>query len=147
MTCARCGVNPGSRPVAAQDWCEPCWLTFRDDVTRRVITETPSTLVQRGVLRPDHGAGMAEVECLSCAATLVAVPLDPCPYCEVAWERMVQWQAEKLLRPQLPDPDDVRFLASAQAWLDRMAVGVSAGIITEAQARSAWERNVIRVAA
>lgn len=147
MTCARCGTNPGTRPVCAQDWCEPCWFAFREPIIARIIIDTPSVLVRVGLDRPEHGPGMVDVECQSCGATMVAVPGETCAYCAGAWERMARWQAEKLLRAELPEADDARFLASAQAWLDRLAVGVEAGIITETQARAAWERRVIRVAA
>ena len=149
MTCAWCGTADGTRPVLAQDVCEPCWTAFRDPIIERLIIEdhTAYTLTRDGIDRPDHGTGAAMCRCVSCDATLVAIPGDPCPYCERSWERMRTWQAEKLLRYELPDPADARFLHVAKAWLDRLGRGLEAGLISESQLRTAWERRVVRVAA
>ena len=147
MSCARCGVQPGTVHVCAQDWCEACWFAFREPIITRVIIDVPSVLVRVGIDRPEHGPGMVDVECNACGATMVGIPGESCAYCLGAWERMARWQAEKLLRPELPDPDDARFPQSAGAWLERLTVALRAGIITETQLRAAWERRVVAVAA
>lgn len=148
MTCAWCG-QPATRTLAAQDLCDACWHGFREPILERVIIaeDISATLIRDGMSRPDHGPGFADCACVSCDATLVAVPGEPCPYCAVAWDRMRVWQAAKTLNPSLPDPHDQRYHPAVTAWLERLTVAIAAGIITEPEARSAWQRRVLRVAA
>ena len=149
MICERCNTDGAERTLAAQTICDPCWYAFRESILERVILEADMTaaLIRDGISRPDHGPGMAHCRCVSCEATLVAVPGEPCPYCDAAFERMRAWQAAKVLHPELPDPADVRHQAAISAWLERLATAVEAEIITQHQARAAWERRVLRVAA
>lgn len=101
---------------------------------------------QQGPLRPDWGPGWADLECDECAATWTG-PLDePCPWCDIAEERQRQWQGELLLAVELPDPHATNYTAAVTGWAARLRRGIEADIITEPQARRAWERSVDEVA-
>jgi hypothetical protein len=98
--------------------------------------------LQDGLMRPDHGAGWAECRCLACAATAVALVGSPCSYCELARARMIVWQAETLLHPELPD--DGRRPDALRSWAHRLAGAVREGVVDEGKARAAWHREVTR---
>jgi hypothetical protein len=72
---------------------------------------------------------------------------EPCSWCTDALDNMRQWQAEILLRPELPDADDDRYEAAVQAWAERLGRGVRAELITESQMVAAISREVRRMAA
>jgi hypothetical protein len=102
---------------------------------------------QHGPMRPDWAPGFADLQCDQCKATWTGPIGEPCGYCAVALENMRRWQAEKLLRPELPDPADTRRPAAIVAWARRLAVAVKAGHITRTHADAAYQRERQRTAA
>lgn len=137
--CSACG-EPGYRNVAARGYCRRHFAALLATFDPAVF-EMRGFGVQAGPPRPDHGAGFMELECVVCGAGWVGELLDPCPWCMASLERMARWQAERLLDPDLPDPDDRRFDGARRAWAERLARGVEVGLITERQARRAWARR------
>jgi hypothetical protein len=92
---------------------------------------------QHGPMRPDWAPGFADLQCDQCKATWTGPIGEPCGYCAVALENMRRWQADKLLRPELPDPADRQYDAALRAWIERLARGVESDLITSDQARRA----------
>lgn len=142
--CSKCGA-PGVRNVFAVGYC----AAHLGDLYRQFspgVWKLRGVGVQAGPRRPDHGPEFVELECVACAAGWVGTLLDPCPWCEEVVERMATWQGQNVLRVPDVDPDDRTYPARMSAWTTRMATAVEAGIITEVQARSAWDREVRHVA-
>ena len=106
-------------------------------MTRDVIGHGPQT----GPLRPDWGDNWADLACTVCNATWTGPIGEPCAYCEWAIVNMQRWQAELLLEPDLPDRDDQRWANAVDAWADRLARAVDAGLVTAREARHAYERE------
>lgn len=96
---------------------------------------------QRGALRPNWGASWADLACDRCGATWTGPIDEACAYCAIAEARLVGYQAEILLHPELPDIDDVRRACAVEAWGERLARGVHAGIVKPTQAAHAYERE------
>lgn len=134
----RCGA-PGVQNLCAHGYCAHHLGELLESFDPSAFTLNGRWL-QDGCMRPDHGEHYAECRCLACGAGAVAVIGSPCGFCEAARERLVAWQRERLLRPELPDPDDARYEAAALAWARRLARAATAEIVTEAQARAALAR-------
>lgn len=96
---------------------------------------------QSGTLRPDWGEGWADLTCDTCGAGWTGPIGEPCGYCDAAEERQRRWQAEIVMRPPDGDPDDEHHPARMTAWGQRLKRAASVGLITEQQARTAWERH------
>lgn len=93
-----------------------------------------------GAQCPGYGPHVEELRCNACGATWAGVAGDPCGWCVDRLERQQEHQAELLLRPPSVDTDDIAHGTRMDAWIDRMAVGIDAGLITEAEAQAAWRR-------
>jgi hypothetical protein len=98
-----------------------------------------------GVYRPDHGPGMFELDCSACGYGWVGLAGQECNACAVTRERLAKWQAEKLLRPELPDRDSPRFDGAFEAWAERLARGVDAGLVTAHDATKALRRRGVHL--
>jgi hypothetical protein len=96
---------------------------------------------QSGPLRPDYGDNWAEVECNLCGAGWVGIIEEDCAYCELREERTLVDQKRLLLWPNLPDIDDSARPNAIGAWAERLALGVTAEIITRQEARHAFDRE------
>jgi hypothetical protein len=103
--------------------------------------------VQQGPLRPDWGDGWADLVCDRCGAGWTGIIGEPCWWCERTLELMRAEQVERSLRPPDIAVDDERYERAMIAWGKRLRDLVAADIITEQQARTAWERHAKRVAA
>ncbi len=142
--CHRCGL-PGYRNVGSRGYC----VTHYEALVR---TFKPETFALNGIgltagcLRPDYGEHYAELECIACAATWIGLPADPCPWCARRRANRDRWQAELVLTTPDVEPTDITRDARLQAWAERMARAVTAGLIDEREARAAWHREVIRAA-
>ena len=77
----------------------------------------------------------------SLATCGVGLAWEQCPYCIDRDERMRNRQRRLLLRPELPDRDDNARPGALEAWGDRLAHGISTGVVTAADADAAWERE------
>ena len=97
--------------------------------------------------RPDWGPLFHDLECSECAATFVGKRKTPCPWCAGLHERSVAEQRVILLRPDLPASHDKHHDTAVKAWAQRLAMSVTAGIVTERDARWALDRMVIANAA
>lgn len=134
-----CG-EPGVQNLGTKGYCS----THLSELLRSFKPEAfelSGRWVEVGCYRPDHGPGYAECECPGCGATAVAVVGSPCAYCEHAKVRMLDWQAQKALTPP-----ESRHSGALEAWAERLAVAVRAGIVTEDEARRAWRLEVRDVA-
>jgi hypothetical protein len=142
-----CG-QPATRTLAAVAYCDACAEVVLAPIRRRVAEHHGIGFgEQHGTLRPDWGPRYAELECCLCEAGWVGPIGEPCSWCTDALDNMRQWQAEILLRPELPDADDDRYEAAVQAWAERLGRGVRAELITESQMVAAISREVRRMAA
>lgn len=140
-----CG-QPATRTLGSVAYCDGCYETIVAPIRERVITaealDGVGVRAPAGRDRPDHGPGFVELACHQCGAGWVGYIGDPCTWCQDALEHMQQWQAEILLRPELPDPGDARYEAAVQAWGERLERGVSVGLVTTQQALAALQRQV-----
>lgn len=97
--------------------------------------------VQTGPMRPDWGPDAFDAVCDICGATWLALaPEEPCWWCQRRLERVIAEQRDILLAGVDHDPSDARWRSAMDAWKERLVVAVEAGIITAAEARSAWNR-------
>jgi hypothetical protein len=142
-----CG-QPATRTLAAVPYCDPCAEVVLAPIRKKVAQRTGVGYgMQVGRLRPDWGPRFADLECCLCEATWVGPIGEQCSWCADALDNMRAWQAEMLLRPELPDHDDQRYDAAVEAWAGRLGRGIAADLITEPQATAAIQREVRRVAA
>jgi hypothetical protein len=71
---------------------------------------------------------------VSCDATWIGIPGDPCEWCQRSAEIQAEHQAELLLTVPDVHPDDERYAGMMEKWAERLAIGVEAGLITERMA-------------
>jgi hypothetical protein len=142
-----CG-QPATRTLAAVAYCHGCAEVVLAPIRRHVAEHHGIGFgLQVGRLRPDWGPRYADLQCCLCEATWVGPIGEQCSWCTEALDNMRAWQAEMLLRPELPDHDDQRYDAAVEAWAGRLGRGIAADLITEPQATAAIQREVRRVAA
>ncbi len=139
-TVCQCGA-PATHKLAAIAYCQPCHQRIVGPWREHHQTLDGTGQHISGLMRPDHGRGMADLACTTCDATWVGIPGEPCTWCADALEHMQQWQTEILLTPDLPDPDDGRYTAAVGAWAQRLGRGVSAALVTTQQAIGAIQRE------
>ena len=137
MTCDHCG-QPATRTLCAETLCHQCAETILQPIRYRVGLTGSGMLA--GIYRPEYGPGVADLECGACGATWVGVVGDPCTWCEDRAENQRRWQAELVLQAPLHDRDDPRRRAALEAWAQRLATAVQAGIIDRHEADRAWKR-------
>ena len=142
--CRQCGALPAGC-VGTVAYCAVCadamLAAVRDRVESRVSDESGIGAGNPAAPRPDHGAGFADLACNLCGAGWVGLAWEQCPYCIDRDERMRNRQRRLLLRPELPDRDDNARPGALEAWGDRLAHGISTGVVTAADADAAWERE------
>lgn len=132
-TCHRCHLRPGTESVAVQWWCTPCWDEFRDRIRAKGLG------MQIGPTRDDWGPGWYPLQCSACEATWTGRPFEHCPWCHLRRERTRQEQRQLTLAGPDLDPDDERYDHASLAWRTRLEVAVKAELITEREARNAWD--------
>lgn len=101
---------------------------------------------QVGPMRPDWGPDWAELACDQCPATWVGPIGEPCRWCAAALDRQRLWQHDLALEPPDVERDAADYTARMKGWAERLAIAVRSGIVTEAEARRAWEREQNRAA-
>jgi hypothetical protein len=125
-------------PALEREWVEGLLaaMALAPD-TRDDYTNQPVGMIC-GIARPEYGPAIYDLRCQVCEATWSGIPGDPCWWCEDALDRQRLYQIDLLLT--IPDIDiaDATYEARMRAWLQRMKVGVEAGLITRAQAEKTW---------
>ena len=91
---------------------------------------------QAGPLRPDYGAGWADLACDRCGATWVGVIDDPCEWCQRSLERLIADQRNQLLNPPWLH-NQTAGDGTALTWAARLRRAVDTGLITDREARNA----------
>lgn len=149
--CSQCG-QPAARLIAALAFCASCAEAFLEPIRARVaareITETPGIGFGRqiGPSRADWGPDFADLQCDVCEATWTGPIGESCSYCAQWLDLATETQRQRLLWPDLPDPQSDRHYPALQTWAKQLAAAVAEQIITEHQARAAWDRKVPDVA-
>ncbi len=135
----RCGAcrNPW-HPIKPTD-DDPAWYG------RCVTCDSADLIVESEPIPGAPHTGEWHLTCNACAATWVGIPGDPCTWCQEALDRQQDYQAELLLKPPEVDRDDANYDDRMRGWIERMKVGAQAGLITEKQAETAWQRTQRRV--
>ena len=144
--CSHCG-NPGVRNLGAKGYCGEhlarLLRTFQDHIWQANGVGLPV-----GQVRPEFGPLMADLECIACDATWVGVPGDPCAYCRIHRNLLVQSQRDRILRAPSPADDDPLPLDQRMfAWGERLKRAVEAGLVTRDEAQRVWRLAVHHVAA
>jgi hypothetical protein len=130
--------------MAISYWCESCWSEIRD----RVILPEGFDGVGRAIApRLDWGEQFHDLECDQCEAEWVGRDGEQCQFCAGLYARLLAEQKQLVLRPELPDAADPRRSSAERAWAERLATSVTAGIVSERDARWALERVAIAIAA
>lgn len=143
----RCGA-PGAHPAGTVDLCPICFDRLLGDVRARHVAEIGSVGFGRqdGPVRPDWGPGWAELRCTVCDATWTGIVGEDCGYCIRFLEIAQDAQRAVLLRPELPD-EPTRRADALRTWAHRLRDAVAADLVTDWEARAAWDRQVRRHAA
>lgn len=160
--CVGCD-GPPTRTLGRYPYCQDCADEVLDDIRARALARTGVGIgVSTGRHRPEYGRRIFDLTCSACSATWSGEPSMPCPWCERALERQVADQRQMLLDPAWLHGDDgdprydglsdvdklvwdrtrnqVRGADSLTAWAERLARGVQCGLITETEARAAFDR-------
>ena len=143
--CSRCGT-PGVRNIAASAFCGT-HLTELFDTFDPSIWAANGVGLPRGLERPEYGPGNADLTCVACGASWVAVPGDPCPFCGRSRELLAEHQRSLLIRPPDIDAKHQSYDTVMMAWGERLKRAVDAGVLTRTQAQAAWRRGVGHAAA
>lgn len=136
-----CGAD-AARLIGTQPMCATHADELLEPIRARVLNPEGLAGVGRlcGRVRPDMGAGSAEVACDACGATWVALAGSPCPWCIAARARLAAWQAELVLTPPDVHHDDARWPEAMRAWRERLTRAFEAGLVSEAQLLGAYHR-------
>jgi hypothetical protein len=128
--------------VARIAYCDSCAEELLGGIRARVIgNESGSGYGRELRPRPDWGDGWADMSCSVCDAGWTGRPGSPCRWCQGRAVRRAEEQCRLLLRPELPDRGDPQRRRALEAWAERLARAVNAGVVTEAEARTAIARN------
>jgi hypothetical protein len=131
-TCSRCPRQPAAS--LGTEWlCAEHYEAVMAPIRAAVAQRHP--FLGFGV---DAGGGI--VECSTCGATWRGRIGAPCAWCERRGERLLEEQAEMVLRQPDSDSHDEHHRDRMSAWVQRLRRAVEAGLITEQQANRAVER-------
>lgn len=145
--CSTCG-QAGVRNVGVKGYCgEHLARLFR--TFTHEVWQLNGVGLQAGVLRPEFGPLMADLECIACRATWVGVPGDACAYCRRHRALLIEHQRDLLLRqpPHPSDEDTAPLDQRLMAWGERLRCAVLSGLVTRDEAQQAWRRAVDNVVA
>lgn len=151
--CSRCD-RPSELTIGTEAICGPCWSVWRDELVRGiggherierafdggyVATWVPLGAVQAGAHRPDHGPDEYDVACPICSASWVGRIGSRCAWCA---EREAAVYEEHR-RALLAGPHESE---TTREWAHRLVDAMKAKIVTEAEIKTAWNREVRRAA-
>lgn len=143
--CAECG-QPADRPLYKNVICEPCF----DELAERIAVrhalrgygQRAEPCLVDADIRSRFPVRYVMLKCTSCSSVWYGPRGEPCSGCGAALELIRRHQAEMLVYPQLPHPDDVRHDGAVKAWGERLARAVESELLTEQQALAAWRKVV-----
>lgn len=141
--CSTCGAD-GVRDIGSRGYCGAHLVELLRSFDPAAFSIGVG--LSCGRLRPDMGTTMEDLQCLRCQATFTGVAGAHCWWCRRAGEILLEHQADLVLAPPDVDRDEARYEGAMTAWARRLAVAVRAGIVSERQARSVWERVKSRAA-
>lgn len=131
--CCQCG-QPATKTLCAYSYCHTYAEQILAPIRERVITREPSLGI--GIPTGPH------LECDLCGASWVGEAGEECEWC-IRWLELAnEVQKDRLLHPELPDPDDQHYDPALQAWAKRLAAAISEEIVTTHEATNAWKRQV-----
>lgn len=138
--CVEC-AGPGVRNLGTNGYCGAhlSQLYSRFDP---LVFGLHGVMVQSGKMRPDFGPAFADCVCIACGATEVAIVGESCAWCLRGHEIVLAWQIEILLRRPDVDSGDQRYSSAIDAWAERLARAVLAGVVDRHVARRVLEREV-----
>lgn len=141
----QCG-EAAARTVGSVAYCQPCADDLLDGIRERLRARDVLQGWGQAVAATCDGVellpGEALLRCVSCGAGWVGRHGDPCGWCEHSLVLLQRDQSERLLRPELPEHGDRRRPGALKGWAGRLNRGAEAGLVTAAQARRAWRREV-----
>lgn len=125
-----------TRSIGTVGYCDACAEELLAPMRARIFADECGVGcgVQRGLRRPDYGRNWAELACNVCPATWVGLLGETCDWCIVRLSKQHLEQRKLLLRPSLPDRADTHRSTAVKAWLQRLARGVDAELITSTEA-------------
>ena len=95
---------------------------------------------QTGPRRLDWGDDYADLTCDQCGATWTGRIDSPCQWCRRSLELLIEHQRDLLRAMPDVDPDDERYRDALTAWGRRIALAVTADLISEHEGRLWWQR-------
>jgi hypothetical protein len=140
--CHKC-AGAGVRNVGTQGYCGTHLAELHNKFNKNVFAFN-GIGIQTGVMRPDYGPAQAHLQCNACDATWVGIAGEHCDWCKTSRHQLIAHQAELVTRPPDVSPDDARFGNIIQAWADRLANAVEAGLIDKPLAERLLTREVNR---
>ena len=140
QVCAECDDVAEVR-LALTPLCVACWRSITNPWRER--HDVPLTGRGRVVGAPRFD-GWAVLRCVDCRYSWIGPPGERCHECPRLADQRRVWQAELTLRPPDVELDDKHRGARLEAWAERLGRAVESGLITEAQARHAIEREGVR---
>lgn len=135
----RHGCGPGVKNLGKHGYCGTHLAELYGRFDKAVFLLNGVGL-QSGRMRPDWGPTYADLTCVACDATWTGPIGEPCSWCADARDRLVGWQADKVLDPPDVDPDDATYDNVMRGWADRLNRAVDADIITLEQGKRALDR-------
>jgi len=146
--CHACDA-PGLKNLGTRGYCEAHLEAFLGPIRWRIMDGYGLSGVGRlrGVLRPEYGPLVGDLECTTCKATWTGQVGMACEWCEQQLAYAQRFQAELLLT--IPDINAAHknYEGSMRGWAERLQRGVEAGLIADADASRAWGKAVQNVAA
>jgi hypothetical protein len=141
--CRTCAAT-ATRTIGTGTYCDRCADELLAPIRARVIVDESGAGVgqQTGPLRPDYGDQWADLTCTTCDAEWTGPIGEPCAWCLHRAVRLVELQRRLLVHPELPEPGHRGHSAAVDAWHERLARAVQAGVITIDDADTAagrWE--------
>lgn len=130
--CARC-PNNAERLAGTTPLCNTCHHNLTQPLRDK---HQPGSFTGQGQpISPNNGPN-TQLQCNQCHATWQGTPNEPCNYCQIEHHTALRIQHQLTLTP----PDNINNPTALEAWATRLANAVIAGIITEQEGQTAYNR-------